>query len=90
MRSCWLCGANGGFDKLDRHHIFGGSRRKKSEQYGLVVDLCHFNCHIFGSDAVHQNKDTMLQLHQYGQRKAMEEQGWTVDDFIREFGKNYL
>lgn len=90
MRSCWLCGANGGFDPLDRHHIFGGSRRKKSEQYGLVVDLCHHSCHIFGPEAVHRNKDTMLELHQYGQRKAMEEQGWTTEDFIREFGKNYL
>lgn len=29
-------------------------------------------------------------LHEYGQRKAMEENGWTVDDFIREFGRNYI
>lgn len=90
MRECWLCGANGGFDPLDRHHIFGGSRRSKSEQYGLVVDLCHMSCHIFGPEAVHRNKDTMQELHRYGQLKAMEEQGWTVEDFVREFGKNYL
>lgn len=90
MRECWLCGANGGFDPLDRHHIFGGSRRRKSEQYGLVVDLCHMSCHIFGPEAVHRNKDTMQELHRYGQLKSMEEQGWTVEDFVREFGKNYL
>ena len=90
MRKCWLCGANGGFDPLDKHHIFTGSRRKKSERYGLVVDLCHHRCHIFGPEAVHQNKDTMQELQRYGQMKAMMEQNWTVEDFIREFGKNYL
>jgi hypothetical protein len=32
----------------------------------------------------------MLALHQYGQEKAMREQGWIVEDFIKVFGKNYL
>ena len=88
MRKCWLCGATGG--SLDRHHIFGGSNRKKSEKYGLVVDLCHDRCHIFGKEAAHQNAETMQKLHEYGQRKAMEEQGWTVEDFRRVFGKSYI
>ncbi len=89
-RQCWLCGANGVADPLDRHHIFGGPNRKKSDRLGLVVDLCHINCHIFGEIAVHRNKDTMLQLHQYGQRRAMEENGWDTKRFISEFGRNYL
>ncbi len=89
-RTCWLCGGGEGFEPLDRHHIFGGSRRKKSEKYGLVVYLHHNSCHIFGRFAVHQNRDTMLRLHQYGQEKAMAENHWSTEDFIREFGKNYL
>lgn len=89
-RRCWLCGANGMFDPLERHHIFGAAMRKKSEKYGLVVDLCGNTCHRNGPYAVHNNKDTMLRLHQYGQRKAMAEQSWSIEDFIREFGKNYL
>jgi hypothetical protein len=32
----------------------------------------------------------MQTLHEYGQRKVMEEQGWTTEDFIHEFGRNYL
>lgn len=88
--NCWLCGCNGYSDPLDKHHIFGGSNRKKSERYGLYVYLCHNKCHIFGRYSAHQNKDTMLKLHQHGQRKAMEENEWTTEDFIREFGKNYL
>ena len=90
MAECFLCGRNGVSEPLDRHHIFGGPYRKKSEKYGLVVHLCHFSCHIFGPNAVHRDKDVMLYLHRYGQKKAMEENGWATEDFIREFGRNYL
>ena len=34
--------------------------------------------------------EDMRYVRQYGQRKAMKEQGWTTEDFVREFGKNYL
>ena len=90
QKQCWLCGRNGNGDPLDRHHIFGGANRKKSERYGLVVYLCHFRCHEDGEFAAHRNAETMQLLHEYGQRKAMHENGWSIDDFIREFGKNYL
>lgn len=90
MRSCFLCGRNGSADPLDKHHIFGGAYRSKSEKYGLYVYLCHHDCHIFGEYAAHKNADAMRYLHQYGQKKAMRENNWTIDDFIREFGKNYL
>ena len=90
MNTCWLCGANGCADPLDKHHIFGGANRKKSERMGLVVYLCHNRCHIFGKKAVHQNREIMLKLHRYGQEKAMLENGWDTERFIAEFGKNYL
>jgi hypothetical protein len=32
----------------------------------------------------------MRRLRRYGQLKAMHEQGWTEEDFRREFGKSYL
>ena len=75
---------------MDKHHIFGGPYRGKSEKYGLYVDLCHNRCHIYGKMSVHQNQKTMRQLKRYGQLKAMKENGWSTDDFIREFGKNYI
>jgi len=87
---CWLCGKNGSRDPLDKHHVFGGANRKKSEKYGLTVYLCHNTCHLFGPDAAHRSAETARMLHEYGQRKAMREQGWTTEDFIREFGRNYL
>lgn len=85
-RSCKLCGSH---TCIERHHVFGGANRKKSEKYGLVVDLCH-NCHNEPPYGVHHNKDLMLVLKQFGQRKVMLKQGWSKEDFIREFGKNYL
>lgn len=89
-RKCFLCNRNGSTDPLERHHIFGGSRRKLSEKYGLVVDLCGNECHRNGKDSAHQSAATALYLHRYGQEKAMREQGWTVDEFRAVFGKNYL
>lgn len=89
-KKCFLCGRNGNGDPLECHHLFGGANRKKSDRLGLTVWLCGNECHRLGRNAAHRNKDTMLFLHAYGQMKAMEEQGWTVDDFRREFGKNYL
>ena len=76
-RVCWLCGRNGTAEPLDRHHIFGGANRKKSEKYGLTAWLCR--C-----------AETRGALQEYGQRLAMERQGWTREEFARQFGKNYL
>lgn len=87
---CFLCKRNSNSEQLDRHHIFGGSRRKLSEKYGLVVYLCHERCHIYGKYSVHQNAEIMDYLHKYGQRKAMLEQGWSKEDFMKIFGANYL
>ncbi len=87
---CFLCGKNGSQDRLERHHIFGGANRKLSEKYGLVVYLCGDSCHRNGKYAVHQCAETAQMIHEYGQRKAMQENGWTIDDFRRIFGKNYL
>ena len=58
-RECWLCGKNGCHDPLDKHHIFGGANRKKSEHYGLYVYLCHNSCHLNGPDAAHRNLNTI-------------------------------
>jgi hypothetical protein len=83
---CFICGKQ---RFLEEHHIFGASNRKKSTQYGLTVQLC-VECHRAGRSAAHLNSDTMLYLHRYGQEKWQAEQGKTAEDFIREFGKNYL
>lgn len=90
-RECFLCGRNGMDEPLERHHIFNGiGLRKKSDRYGLTVYLCANRCHNGGPDSVHRNQDVDRELKQYGQRRAMEENNWTMEEFVREFGKNYL
>ena len=89
-KECFLCGRNGNGDPLDRHHIFNGANRKKSEKYGAVIYLCHDSCHIFGKDSVHQNAQTDRKVKQYGQKMLMQKNGWTIEEFIQIFGKNYL
>lgn len=39
---------------------------------------------------MHQNAGTALALKKMAQMEAMERYGWSKEDFIREFGKNYL
>ena len=86
MKRCFLCGKYGA---TERHHVFPGGLRKKSEKYGAVVDLCHW-CHNEPPNGVHHNRARANLLKQRAQIMLMREQGWTKEDFIREFGKNYL
>lgn len=90
MKKCFICGRNGNGDPLERHHIFGGANRPLSEKYGLTVWLCGERCHRLGKFSAHQNGGVAEYLHRYGQKKAMQEQGWTADEFCQIFGKNYL
>jgi hypothetical protein len=87
---CFLCKRNGNLDRLELHHIFSGSRRKLSDKYGLTVWLCGERCHRLGKYSAHQNAEIADYLHKYGQRKAMLEQGWSKEDFMKIFGANYL
>ena len=86
MNQCFICGAT---RNLERHHIFGASNRKKSEEDGLVVYLCH-ECHNEPPNGVHHNVHIMRELHQYGQRLGMEENEADEEAFRRRYGRNYL
>lgn len=75
---------------LEWHHVFNGyGIREKSEEYGLKVRLCHY-CHNEPPNGVHHNREVRRKLQAYAQRKAMEHYGWAVEDFLKEFYKNYL
>lgn len=84
--TCFLCG---NYETVETHHIFGGPFRKKADRLGLTVQLCPW-CHQYDNDSAHRSYETREFLRRYGQRKAMKEQGWDVDTFRREFGRNYL
>lgn len=87
---CYICEQNNRVEPLDCHHIFGGGNRQLSEKYGLKVYLHHSKCHIFGDMSAHQNGEIAQKLHEIGQIKAMEQYGWSEDDFRKIFGKSYI
>lgn len=90
---CYLCGA---YAPTEKHHIFGGANRTRSERFGLFVHLCHY-CHNEPPNGVHFNAGNNNRLKKRGQR-AFEErfmyeyrcgQDMARDAFIKEFGRNY-
>ena len=83
-KKCWVTGDR---NALHEHHIYGGARRKLSEKYGLKVYLHHNECHLNG---VHKNAELNRELKAKVQEIAMEHYGWSIEDFVRIFGKNYI
>lgn len=86
-KRCLLCGST---RELECHHIFGGNpNRKLSEKYGLKVWLCHDH-HNEPPNGVHFNANIRQRLQAKAQKIAMNYYGWTIEQFIKIFGKNYL
>lgn len=85
--ACYRCGARG--VPLEEHHVYGGGCRKLSEHYGLKVYLCH-RCHNEPPDGIHFSREEREKLQSRVQKIAMKHYGWSEEDFIKIFGRNYL
>ena len=73
-----------------RHEVvFGNGRRQKSIRDGLVVFLTP-EMHNGSNRGVHNNRGFDLYLKEIGQQAWMDYYGKTTEDFIREYGRNYL
>ena len=83
---CFLCG---NYEDLETHHIFQGALRKKATKYKLTVRICPW-CHQYDADSAHRSYEVRKYLRKWAQMKAMREQGWSVEQFVIEFGRNYL
>ena len=83
---CFICGR---YCQTEAHHIFGAGNRKKSENLGLKVDLCH-DCHNEPPNGVHFNAENNNRLKATGQKAAMLAYHWNKEEFIKEMGRNYL
>lgn len=85
-KECFICHTT---QMLERHHIFGSAYRKKSEKDGLWVYLCKRH-HNLSPDGVHQNRENMDKLRAHAEKLWLTWYDKTIDDFIREYGRNYL
>ena len=90
-KECFITGSTQG---LHNHHIFyGRANRKISDKYGLTIWLtnqCHLELHTSPPNAMFVDKVKALQIKQMAQKKAMEHYGWTVEEWIKKFGKSYI
>ena len=73
---------------VERHHICGGANRKLSEKYGFVVPL-RPDYHPNGTQFDRSNGDIDGMLKRMAQSYYESHIG-TREQFIQEFGRNYL
>ena len=74
---------------LVRHEVFHGPNRKTSIRYGLYVFLTP-EFHNMSDFAVHYNRPFEEYLQAVSQRRAMVYYGWTLRDWMRIIGRNYI
>lgn len=94
MRRCIFTGYEDPIDtpypQIERHHVFGAFNKSRSEKYGYIAPLrkeIHPNGVYIGNNENRINIDLWLK------RKCQEDyelKHGTREDFISEFGQNYL
>lgn len=72
---------------LQQHHCLHGSYRKKADEWGLWVWLCHYH-HTGSGASVHHDHDMDLFFQRLAQKKFEELYGH--DKFMEEFGRSWL
>ena len=80
-KECWVTGST---MNLDKHHIYAGARRNKSERYGCWVWLRH-DVHM---DLHERNQALGYELKALAQKRFEELYGH--EKFMEVFGKNYI
>ena len=87
---CYLCELKTGMinqRNLEKHHIFGGPERTKSEANGFVAWLC-VEHHREGPFAVHINAKVRKQLQSICQKRY--ERDHSRDQWMELMGRNYI
>ena len=84
MDHCYICGNT---RSLETHHcIHGTASRKKADQDGLTIRLCHRHHY-----EVHNGNSKLdLKLKKLAEREWLVFYGKTKEDFIKRYGKNYI
>ena len=75
---------------LHRHEVFfGTANRQKSIRDGLVIFLTP-ELHNMSNNGIHFNRNFDIAVKRAGERAWMEYYGKTIEEFRKEYGKNYL
>ena len=85
-KQCYKCGTT---QNLHSHHIYSCiANRKLSEEFDLKIWLCGKH-HNLSNQGIHFDREFELEVKQMAQEKAMEYYDWTVEEWIKKFGKNW-
>lgn len=87
MDHCLVCGNT---YNLHIHEVFfGANNRENSIREKLCISLCSFH-HNMSDKGIHFNKEFDLMIKKWAEKKWLEKNNKTIEDFIKIFGKNYL
>lgn len=78
---CEICGE---YRECETHHVFGGTARQISDKYGAVASCCRI-CH----NEIHHHPAQYEWLKAQTQERVMQEQGWSLEEWMEHFYKNY-
>lgn len=81
---CLICGAYA----FGEHHVYEGKNRQESEKWNCKFPICA-DCHTAAPYALHRDNESLVFYKQLYQEK-LEDAGWTREEFIQTFGRNYL
>lgn len=74
---------------IERHHVFGSYNRKRSEKYGFIAPL-GYDLHPNGARVNPEYGNKVDEFLKQSCQRYYEENIGTREDFIKEFGRNYL
>lgn len=76
------------YPRIERHHVFGGFNRTRSEKYGYIAPIVD-DMHPNGVKAPKEWQEIDESLKKQCQKHYEQNHG-TREDFIKEFGRSYL
>lgn len=88
MNRCIISGYSG--IHIERHHVFGGANKKRSELYGFIAPL-RYDLHPNGSACYWSDEAKSIDLNlKRSCQWFYEESIGSREEFIKEFGRSYL
>lgn len=84
-----VCYLTGRTDQLEKHHIFNGAYRKKSDDFGFWIWVTH-DWHTGKNYAIHNDGKLRERLKAECQKTYMEETKCSMEMWKLIINKNYL
>ena len=85
-KECYVCKIT---TNIHIHEVYYGKNRQRSIKDGCCVYLCGKH-HNQSNEGVHFNHELDIKLKKETEKKWIEVYNKTIEDFIKEYGKNYI